>query len=198
MSYGAKKHFSLIRLFCSFMQAHFLQLRQPSFVMRVFSGVNSCPFLQWVFARLAAFDALARYDMSRVFLSLPGYRISFKGKPLFILLTIVSDFIPSLLASIHGVINIPSMVNLWVFSMFSCCSWRVDHLQFSGKYPLSLSILSSECKGLGISPISSRKFLKLDCHRSQTLIPRPPYLWYEGLLGQLQRFFMLRQVVYKG
>lgn len=46
-----------------------------------------------------------------------------------------------------------------------------------------MSSLSSECKRLGFAPMSAKNAWKLFFQRSQTLMPRPPYLWYFELRG---------------
>lgn len=200
MIYGAKKHFSLFFLFAAICLIlwHFLQLLHPSLEMYEFSSVNSCPFLQCVlallFAILVSMAFLGHEGTKYDFLE----RMSCNGSPFFILFIIVSVFNPNFFDSTQGIIRIPSMVYLCTLSIFLCCSSLVDHLQFSGKYPLLLSIRSNECCGLGFSPISSRKFLNLDAHLSHTVIPRPPYRWYARLLGFVHRLFMSLQVTYSG
>ena len=199
MIYCAKKHFCFFCLFFCLMLWHSLQVLHPSFEMYEFFSVYSCPLLQCVLALLLAIlVSMAFLGKVKWLTNLSLESINSIGNPLLILLIIVSDFCPIFLASTQGIMDMPSIMYLWTLSIFLCCSSLVDHLQFSGKYPLSLSIRSNECDGLGFSHISSRKFLNLSSHREHTLIPRPPYRWYALLLGLLHRLFMSLQVVYKG
>ena len=61
------------------------------------------------------------------------------------------------------------------FVLLFCCCWDlVAQRQFPGSYPRSLSLLSSVRFGLGLIPISARKFSNPSSQRSHTAIPLPP------------------------
>lgn len=97
----------------------------------------------------------------------------------------------------------PLNVRRWLRRVFRPCSVGVAHRQLSGVYPKSLFVRSSVVPS-GRSGMSAKKHLN-PCRppspksqRSQTVIPRPPYLWKLELRGFVQRLIICAQVPYKG
>lgn len=91
----------------------------------------------------------------------------------------------------------PSKVRSRLFRLFSACSDFGIHRQFDGSYGPSLLSRSMVNPGAGNRPMSARKLSK-DCHRSQTVMPRPPYASKPFTLGLVQRVSMPLQHLYSG
>jgi hypothetical protein len=81
--------------------------------------------------------------------------------------------------------------------LFCACCFGVAHRQFSGEYGPLLSMRSSEHPS-GRSPMSDTNAAKSFFHRSQTEMPRPPYLSNANALGFSQRFFIPSHRMYSG
>ena len=115
------------------------------------------------------------------------------GHPLLSLKYIVPTVTPMCMAHSLTVFVDPLCVIAFVVFfglLFLACSAYVAHRQLSGEYPLSLSILSRVCLGVGARPISAIKFSYELSHLSHTLMPLPPQCSYPGVFGLLHRHFM--------
>src|SRR5712672_1941554 len=89
----------------------------------------------------------------------------------------------------------PSTVRIRLLRLFRFCSHAVAHLQLSLKYPPLLFLRSMEWSLVGGWPISAKKFSNFN-QRGSTVIPRPPYLKYEALLGFVTRCKIAAQILY--
>ena len=169
---------------------HALHSLHPSFLIIKFSALYSCPCGQWVFARCLA--PLAKPPTANPFLQClrSGFITSDNGNPFSILAFMLSPFIPSCLATSATKRSTPSTRYTTVHSRLEDCSLREAHRQLSFEYPRLLFILSSVYLG-GLSPISLTNLWKSVFHSSHTVMPRPPYLWYDGLFVFLQRSSIL-------
>lgn len=98
-------------------------------------------------------------------------------------------------ASNSSVVNFSIWVRLrWL----AFCSVGVAQRQFSGEYGPLTFMRSMLCLGVGLRPISLRKFGYEVLHRSQISIPRPPYSEYLVLLGLQHLCTIPPQVLYSG
>ena len=79
---------------------------------------------------------------------------------------------------------------------FLACSEPVAQRQLPGSYPLSLSSRSKE-EPEGRTPMSAKKLSNLR-QRSQTVMPRPPYLPHPMFFGLVHRATILAQDLYVG
>jgi len=152
----------------------------------VFSGEYSWPCGQWVLARCLAPLAGPPSANPVVLTTFVGCMTSARVSPFRILSAMVSCLKPSALAVSAILTSTPSTICTMLQALLRDCSFRDAHLQFSGVYPKSLSTRSSVRPG-GRAPMSDKNCAKLVFQAVQTVIPRPPYLWYAGLLGLSQR-----------
>lgn len=91
----------------------------------------------------------------------------------------------------------PRKVNILVVSLLWDCCCHVAHRTFSGEYgPSGLGYLSSVWAFDGLIPTSLRNARKSFCHRSHTVMPRPPYLAHPDWDGSVHRLSIPRQIVY--
>ena len=98
---------------------------------------------------------------------------------------------PVLLAQFAIVSFSPSHERILLDLLLFDCVVIVTHLQLSGEYPLSLSILSSvKFSSHPFSNAHFLKFAKLEFHSSQILMPLFPYLLKSWLFSLLHLVFM--------
>jgi len=67
----------------------------------------------------------------------------------------------------------------------------------ASKFPLR-SRRDSTCQAEGRAPTSAIKLSKLDCQRSHTVMPRPPWVLCPVLRGFVHRWIMFSQTLYSG
>lgn len=111
-------------------------------------------------------------------------------------LTVESDSPTSLLHSEADSL-FPWKSIIFVVALLWDCWWYVAHRQFSGEYgPAGSGYRSRLWSFDGLIPMSLRKARKSFSHRSQTVIPFPPYRGQLICNGSLHRLSIPRQIEY--